>query len=148
MIYTNLRNIINLDVTHPGIKAAIEYMKFNDLQMSSMGKTVINDDVYFTKVSSLSNSFDLAKFEGHEDYIDIHILLRGTEDFYCAHKEDIAVTKSYDKDLDVKYGSSSYYQKLQLRPWDVVVCNNYDFHQSGCSEVSCHIDKIIFKIKK
>lgn len=105
-----------------------------------------NVEVYNTK------NIEDAKFESHNDYIDIQILVTGSERIYYTNTKGLTTGVSYDKERDIEFYADNLIGK------DYVTLNGTNFvmlfpHEAHAPQVSINNDcqsvkKVVLKIRK
>ena len=64
------------------------------------GKIEINENVWININNAPTEQGDCFIFEAHRDFIDIHYITEGEEEFVCAPCDGLELTKEYDKKED------------------------------------------------
>ena len=80
MIYGNIKDALRYQGIHPELDVALKYV--NDEFLSTLGSkrvSIKGDDVYVFKVALQTKPETETFFENHHEYIDIHVVLDGTE---------------------------------------------------------------------
>ena len=103
-----------------------------------------------------------AKFEAHNDYVDIQILLQGNENIFITDKNILTVSEPYDKDRDICFYSDKFDSSMpiMLDSSNFVVIFPHEAHApqvsineipgrsfKGCSKNTCKIISLIFQDK-
>ncbi len=100
MIYDTVENLLLYRGLSKNMDAAIRYILNNDLDTLPLGKTAIDgENVTVTVIDAATLPGDKAQFELHKNYIDLQVMLRGTELFEVAMGET-AVIKPYESASD------------------------------------------------
>lgn len=79
MILANINKLERYIGINKNIDTAIRFIKENDLNELPVGKTEINDFVFINVFEYVADNKVGDFYEGHKDYLDIHILLKGKE---------------------------------------------------------------------
>ena len=113
-------------------------------------KYEITPDI-FASVSEYSpKSLNEAKFEAHKKYIDIQLLLRGSEKIYFTDKSKLCVDIPYNSDDDIEFFSE------QVAENNFVVLDGTNFvmlypHEAHAPQVKYdshfNVKKVVIKIK-
>ncbi len=145
MIFDSLKNVEN----YKGLGNVYEALKFieqTDFSNYELGKYVLSDNIFFmvqeyqTAVKTVS--------EVHEKYIDIQLLVSGSEAIGIAPLdcEKELVEAKPEKDV-WKYSCAT--QPIVLKPNDFMVLYPSDIHMPGASvngeSVACR--KVVVKVK-
>lgn len=126
--------------------AAIEGINFDEAEL---GKHVINDDIFLLLQKYDSKDPKEARFETHNNYLDIQYVVKGKECLEIAPKTIMEVTESYDPERDVEfYKDVEDATKIVLTDGAYVIIYPTDAHKPGMyvgrpSEVK----KIVAKIR-
>ena len=80
MIVDHLSNLYKYIFLNSNISKAIDFIKNNDLLSLPQGKTVIDgDEIFILRDTYPSKIENECFFEGHLKYLDIQIVLKGSE---------------------------------------------------------------------
>ncbi len=94
-----------------------------------------------------TRKFEEAEFEVHRKYLDIQILVSGTEYVEYADIKDLTTKVAFDeeKDLELMDGAGC---KIQIKPDMFYVLYPSDGHKPCChEEISTNYKKVLAKIK-
>ncbi len=103
-----------------------------------------NIDKYTTKL------FENCKFEAHKNYIDIQILIEGTEQLDYINIEGLTISEEYDKNRDVMF-----FKNPTTPPDSIILGNNkfafiytYEAHkpQMAINNIQTEVKKVVVKI--
>ena len=101
MIVSNLQNSQRVEGLHPLFKTLFDYVKTHDLFHAELGRIEIDgDNLFINNVNPECVARDKQVLELHRDYIDVHILLEGTETIGWKAIEDL---KDEAKDWNTLY---------------------------------------------
>lgn len=148
MIYDKLENISNYFNSDSDFVKAIDFITvFN----ADNGKYPIDGNDLIVNVDSYKTSPESTKvFEAHRKYIDIQVMLEGTEiqGVTPLDNKNLTITEDYDCDRDVIFfDTDSDYSRILLSPGEFVVYFPGDCHKPGCSvDHDCNVRKIVAKI--
>lgn len=100
-----------------------------------------NVDIYNTK------SVDACKFEAHKKYIDIQMLLKGSEELDIINVNELKVSEEYDEKRDVMFFNSSQKSSdmLFLTPGKFVLIYPHEAHRPQMGDGSS-VKKVVVKI--
>lgn len=150
MIIGNIKDFKKEYFTSKNIQTAIEYANTHDLLSLPAGKTVIDGaNVYVNRSSYIGKKFEDAKIEGHDNYLDLQLVLKGEEGFGYVDKmkSGLVITAVYDpiKDKTNYEGKLDGIINLTDNCFALVFPN--DLHKP-CIKVNDEmIEKAVFKIK-
>ena len=151
MIYDSVKNIaqytaVNADlenVIHTALKYAGEHFSAGRIEIAG-------DRVYLNLANYHTHEASDAVAEAHKAYIDVMVMLEGTETVYVQHTDQMQeVTQTYDADTDALLGKLGVETTaVILRPGDFLVLFPQDAHMPGChAKTSASVKKVIGKIK-
>lgn len=126
--------------------AAIEKVNFDETEL---GKHIINDDVFLLVQKYMSKSADEARFETHNNYIDIQYVVEGKESVEVAPKTIMEVTEAYIPERDVEfYKDVENATKIVLTDGAYVILYPADAHKPGVAVgESAEVKKIVAKVR-
>ncbi len=141
---TNIEKYIQIPVSiHEFIK--------NLSKETLCGKYNISDTDYVNIETYNTKQIDNAKFETHDKYIDIQLLLQGQERIYFADRVNLQEDKPYNIEKDITFysnyvGNSDY---LTLDSTNFVMIFPHEAHapQVSSSGNLTEVKKAVFKIK-
>lgn len=147
MITDKIENISLYSDIPESVKKFISYLDKNFENQ----KILLSDDNY-ANIDSYSTKKDTdVKFEAHEKYIDVQLLLKGTEDIYYTTKSDLTVCIPYDENCDCEFYEQSpfEYSKITLDGSNFAVFFPHEAHapQASCSGCVSQVKKVVVKIK-
>lgn len=144
MIFGNINHIKNID---DKIAYLIEIAKDIDLINAPIGKNIVcGERIFFNRQSK-----DLTEegfFEGHKEYLDLHIILEGEEKIGYNLSGNLEMKSFNEKEDFIIYeGKEQFF--ITLKKGDFAIFYPEDAHEvllkpeSGCR----HVEKVIFKAK-
>ena len=141
------------------IDTAIDYILNNDLMALPKGKTIVDKDenglnVYINRDTYVARPLNECFFENHENYIDIQIVLKGTEIIGYTHISNptLKVTTPYNAEKDVtKFNGDdpSAVKDALFFPVSEGFALVYteDVHLAKCKADDEIVEKVVVKIK-
>lgn len=102
MIIDNLDNI-SLYRNIPN--SVIEFLDNLDVGNLEYGKHVLDASTYVNIETYSTKAIENAKYESHDKYIDIQILLSGCEKIGVIDRNILSVSESYDNNRDITFYS-------------------------------------------
>ena len=150
MIYDTTKNLSSYRGISKNLDAAIEYLAKNDVSKLADGKhPVVGSDIVFVQVSHYeTKAVDEAKFEAHKKYIDIQMVIDGTEGCYYLPVEGLAEDGPFIPDRDVGFYKGRDTICFPLEAGMFAVFFPQDAHKPSCDfeGKKSKNHKVIFKI--
>ena len=122
-----------------------------NLEVGTYDKLILNNDIFSIPQNTyLKESADCV-FESHKEYIDIHVIINGTENIELLHTNDNH--QIYEKNTNndyYLYTSNINAKKTVLNEKMLAIFFFEDIHKVGIVSNSNnnHIVKVVLKIKK
>lgn len=148
MIFGNIQNLGEYPFLEEQIKECFNYAKEHDLMSYEKGSHEIDGDRLFVNVVEYTTTTAEERFwEAHRQYLDLHLMLRGTEQIDLNFIQNMDVKEFVEKDdflpMDGEKNSS-----VILRDGDFLICYPSDGHRTAVAvDGSETIKKAIFKIR-
>lgn len=147
MIVANLQNSNRIENLHPLFKTLFDYVKTHDLLHTELGRIEVDgDDLFIMNINPECVAADKQVLEVHRTYIDVHILLEGSESIGWMALEDVLhEVKSYDDEGDCALYEDTPTSWVDLQPGQFVIVYPEDAHAPvvGCGKIR----KLIAKVK-
>lgn len=105
MIFDDLSNAARYAPLHPGFRVAFEFLLRGDLAQLSVGRHEVDGDEVFALINSdPPRGHAGARLEAHRKYIDIQLLIEGSEEIGWRALADCRnLTDAYDASRDVMF---------------------------------------------
>ncbi|MDQ6423495.1 YhcH/YjgK/YiaL family protein [Paenibacillus sp. LHD-117] len=136
---------------HPVLRTAVGYLAETDFLKLDDGKYPIQGDEIYAMVMTISSKpASEQPAEKHETYVDIHLLLEGTEVIGWQFDDGSEMpSQSYDSEKDYAlYAELKNESFLLLQPGMFVVLFPEDLHRPGLTESAASgIRKVVVKIR-
>lgn len=147
MILGSLNNTDRIEQMHPGFKTFFDYVKANDLLGEELGKIEIDGDKLFIINAELDGKLpEDAALEGHREYIDIQLLLEGSDAIGWKPLEDAEeISVDYDEENDLIFYADECDEIINLQVGQFLVLYPEDLHAPGIGDGK--IRKLIAKVK-
>ena len=148
MIFGNIQNLGEYPFLEDQIKECFNYAKEHDLMSYEKGSHEIDGDRLFVNVVEYTTTTAEERFwEAHRQYLDLHLMLRGTEQIDLNFIQNMDVKEFVEKDdflpMDGEKNSS-----VILRDGDFLICYPSDGHRTAVAvDEPETIKKAIFKIR-
>ncbi len=147
MILDTLSNSDRYLSLHPGFAKAFEFIHSKDLAALEVGKYQIDGDLLHASVSLKDgvNTED-AKFEAHNNYIDIQVCPSGSEKIGWKPRKDCKEAKGeYNAEKDVIFYADKPQTYFDLSAGEFAIFFPEDVHAPMIGEGP--IKKLVLKIK-
>ncbi len=125
----------------------IESIDLTDLSAKNYGAS--GDDCYAFLTSFDLKELDDVKYEAHERYCDIQLVLDGEEGIFVADRSNLTICDEYDEQKDIMfYQDTDHFTKLTLKPQEFAVFFPWDAHKPCCRVGEAkHSVKLVVKVK-
>ena len=144
MIFDKMENFSKYVSISEGFKDVYEFMQKNDLLALPVGKAPISDNAYLNRQQYVGKEEVDNRYESHNDYADVQIVLKGEEknnySFKCPDPAEINAKDCYftEAEKDVV---------LTLKPDNFVIYFPKELHKPCLKTSDEVIEKIVFKVK-
>ncbi len=133
---------------HPNLDLALEHL--TPAFLSGLGTERVElrgGDVYCTRFTYETVPDEEAFFEAHRDYLDIHVMLQGSERVEIAAPEDLEVCEERpESDISFLRGEGRY--PVLLSPGDFLVVFPEDAHKLKMqTDIPRTVTKAVFKVR-
>lgn len=148
MIFGNIQNLEEYPFLEEQIKECFTYAREHELVSYEKGSHEIDGDRLFVNVVEYTTTTAEERFwEAHRQYLDLHLMLRGTEQIDLNFIQNMDVKEFVEKDdflpMDGEKNSS-----VILRDGDLLICYPSDGHRTAVAVDGPEtIKKAIFKIR-
>lgn len=147
MIFGNIKNLNEFDFLEDDIKRCFEYAKNNDLAGYEKGSYEIDGSNLFVNIVEYETTIPENRFwEAHRNYLDLHLMLNGTEQIDVNFINNMEQKEFVEKDdfLPLEGEKNS---NVILNNGDFLICYPNDAHRTAILvEEFSKIKKAIFKI--
>ena len=130
MILTDLKNLRRYKCLNEHFTTLISYLESSELLAASLGRiTVDGDNVFINNICVSGVPRESQVLEMHKKYIDVHILLEGSETIGVKLLAQInSFSKEYDEDGDclISEEQADYY--INMIPGCIMICFPEDAH--------------------
>lgn len=149
MIIDTITNAHKYFSVHPLFKKAFEYIRSTDLDAIEMGKYEIEGEdlkaIFSSKVGMTADT-STAKFECHNDHIDIQLCIRGVEQIGWKPREKCKLENGgYNPDKDVQLYHEEPDMFFQLTDGQFAIFFPEDVHAPMIG--NAEIKKLVIKVK-
>lgn len=135
MIKNSLKYTKNYYNLSEKIKLGLEFLETHDLKAMENGKyEILGEDVFINIQEYTSKPETDGKWEAHRKYIDIQVLIKGSEKIGVGETQDFTTTEAYDEEKDVEFlTTNSSQQFITMRENDYIILYPYDVHMPQIS---------------
>ena len=151
MILDNLSNAAQYKGIHAGIDMVLEAAKAYTPENFPGGRVVLDgDNVYMNMAACETHSTDNAFFEAHKQYIDVMVMVEGTETIYVKATDALShVYQEYKPEVEALLADfDTDTTPVRLEPGRFVVLFPQDAHAPGChADGAANVKKIIGKVR-
>ena len=146
MIHAKLKDAAAYCGIHPLLDRALELMKPEYLaQVSHETCYLEGDSLYVTRFDYETIPLEESFFEAHKLYLDIHVMIKGSERVDISHPDTLGLFESKG-DFYAYHGEAE--QTLILKDGDFLVVFPGDAHRIKVSTgESQSVSKVVFKLR-
>lgn len=147
MIVSNLQNSSRIEGLHPLFKPLFDYVKKHDLLRAELGRIdIAGDDLFILNINPECVAEADQPLEAHRVYIDVHILLEGSERIGWKAIEDVSQEiKPYEAEGDCALYKEQSGMWVDLLPGQFMIVYPEDPHAPVIGQGK--IRKLIAKVK-
>lgn len=147
MVLDSLENSARYESLHPLFKQAFDYIKQTDWSKVEPGKIELDGrNMFINYMEQKGKTVEEAKFETHNDYLDIQVPLTGSETMGFIPTCDLRQPDApYNPDKDITKYSDKSDCLITLQPRHFAVFWPWDGHQPCIGEGTWR--KLVVKIK-
>ncbi|WP_295989875.1 YhcH/YjgK/YiaL family protein [uncultured Alistipes sp.] len=148
MIFDSLRNSALYLGLHPRLGRAFDYIASADLEALAPGRHEIEgDDLFVNVIECELKKPEEAKLEVHDAYIDVQVVVRGTESFGWSEREALRrPCGPFDAEKDIRFYDDAPQTCYTLVPGQFTIFMPGDAHAPMVGEGS--VKKLIVKVRK
>ena len=150
MIFDSIANADLYTSVHPRFQAAFDFIREAITEELAVGKYEIDGKNLYASVQEYdSKAPENAKNEGHRNYIDIQVVVSGTEVIEVEEIGDAICATPYNDEKDVEfYQPAPDACRLVLCAGDFAILYPHDIHRPGMAyEESEAVKKIVVKVR-
>lgn len=148
MIYAKNTDALTYRGIHPNLDLALTHITPEFLSKVGYERTELRgSDVYATRFTYKTVPEDESFFEAHKKYLDIHIMVDGSEGVEIAPPEELEEFERVEANDFYAYRGLANY-KLTLSPGDFLVVFPGDAHRiKMCLNCPETVSKVVFKVR-
>lgn len=147
MIFGNIQNLKEYTFLPDAVKECFEYAETHDLKAYEKGSHEIDGKRLFVNIVEYQTVTAEERFwEAHREYLDIHLMLDGTEQIDLGFIQEMDVREYVPAD-DFLPMEGSKNSSVVLKNGDFLICYPSDAHRTAVAAgKSERIKKAIFKV--
>ena len=148
MIFGNLNNLVEFPCLEEKVKECFAYAKSHDLVSYEKGSHEIDGERLFVNIVEYTTTTPEERFwEAHKNYLDVHVMLRGTEQIDVNFIQNMEV-KEFVAEEDFLPLEGEKNSSVILRDNDFLICYPSDGHRTAVAVNEPQtIKKAIFKVR-
>ena len=134
--------------THKNLDKALEYITTRNLLELSPGKNEVDgEEIYVNRMSYQTLEEKDSLFEAHVDYIDIHLVLEGSENILVADIRNMTEVKRELENDFIEYQGKRE-AICNMKQGKVLILYPSDAHMVKVKdEIEKQVDKVVVKVK-
>lgn len=148
MVYGNVIDLKEYDFLEDAVKECFAYAKTHDLEAYERGSHPIDGDRLYVNIVEYTTTTPENRFwEAHRQYLDVHLMLRGTEqiDVNLIRNMEIGDYVEVDDFLPMNGEKKT---SVILEAGDFLICYPSDGHRTAvAADTPKTIKKAIFKVR-
>lgn len=148
MIFGNIRNLNEYSFLEKGLQDCFAYAGTHPLETYSSGRHEIDGERLFVNIAEYTTTDEKDRFwEAHRGYLDLHLMLRGTEQIDLNFIDNMLQHPYQEKD-DFLPLTGEKNSSVILNDGDFLICFPNDAHRTAVKvQEPQAIKKAIFKIR-
>lgn len=148
MIFGNIDNLEEFSYLEKQIMECFAYAKSHDLASYEKGSHEIDGDRLFVNIVEYTTTTPVERFwEAHKNYLDVHVMIHGTEQIDLNFIQNMDVKEFVEKD-DFLPMEGEKNSSVILRDGDFLICYPGDGHRTAVAvDGPEQIKKAIFKVR-
>jgi len=152
MICANYKDLIIPDTLKtPNLEKALAWLKADSWKDIPLGKTEIyGENIYVMRSLYMSKTRNETRYESHRRYLDIQMLIKGSEVILSCLRDGLKVAISYseEKDIDFLEGEPDIFHSVILNFPLAVLYFPWDVHMPciAINDIPSEVEKIVVKV--
>lgn len=149
MICGNIKNSKNYSCINKNFEKAFEFLKSNDFTKVEVGKYEIQGEEIFALVQEyITENKEEKKWESHEKYIDIQLIVEGHEIMGYVPVEGLEIKEDLRPESDmIFYKKTIEGSNIKFTSGDYAIFFPEDGHKPGCAFGECSkVKKVVVKV--
>lgn len=150
MVHDKIENLSRYD-SILGLSQVMEFLKNTDVHAIPVGDHPIDGKNLFVKVLEyIPWPVENGRFETHQNYADIQMVVRGREKMSLTKKENLRPLDDYNPETDFQFFSSSgEISDLVVKAGEFTIFMPNEPHRPGClyENNDPKVRKLVFKVR-
>lgn len=149
MICENINNVKDYSSINKNFEKAFKFLKNHNLKELSVGKYEIEGEEIFASVQEYTTQqLQYKKYESHEKYIDIQLIIEGEEIMGYMPIVSLEVDEDLRPESDmIFYKDTEKGSNIRFSAGDYAIFFPEDGHKPGCTlEKTSNVKKIVVKV--
>lgn len=149
MICENIKNVKDYSGINKNFTKAFEFLKSQNLKELAIGKYEIEGEEIFALVQEYTTqSFNDKRWESHEKYIDIQMIIEGEEIMGYVPIDYLEISEDLRPEQDlIFYNETARGAYIKFYSEDYAIFFPEDGHKPGCTLDECsNVKKIVIKV--
>lgn len=147
MITGKLKDLNQYKGLYKNLDKAIDYILNSNLHSLKPGKNEIdNETIFINKFSYVGEKESNCFFEGHKNYLDIHIVLSGQEKLGYSDISELNQVSEYDAENDFMKFEGLVKNYIKLGEGDFAITFPEDIHMPKIAINNETIEKTVCKV--
>ena len=148
MIITNINDLDRYSSLSNNMGKACQFLQNLNLDEVEIGSFDIDgDNVSGSCIEYFADGIPGKMFENHENYIDIHLTVKGTEQMAISSFDSVQVIQPYEEDKDIAFFKGEVEQLVKLYPGNCLITFPEDLHQPKVKYNDNLVRKVVLKVK-
>lgn len=145
MVVDSLDNLLSYVSLHPRFTKAFDFIRQLDLPKLKAGRIVVDDDIYINVDEVALRPMKGARYETHDDYIDIQIPITSNEIVGYVDRSTLGKPMEVNKEKDIAFYEGSVSSSIKLKVGSFAIFFPQDAHMPIIGEGSTR--KIVAKVR-
>lgn len=148
MIFGRLQDLIKKPVFTEKLLSKLQLLNEMDFSTYAAGRHELDEESFFFVNEYETKEAADCFWEAHQQYLDVHFIVAGTEKIAVDHIANQQVKEEYDAVKDAIILDGEVNSVLMMNPGDALICFPEDTHMTGIlAKEKRKIRKIVFKVK-
>lgn len=147
MIVGKLKDLHRYRGLNLNLDKAINYIIENDLTTLNLGQNDVDgENVFINRFNYICQNENECLLEGHKKYLDLHIVLKGSEMFGYNDISELSQITEYEEKSDFIKFEGLLKTYIKVTPGDFIITFPEDIHMPKITVNDDLVEKAVFKI--
>lgn len=150
MVHDLWKNIQRYRALSPALAVAVSWLDSflqENPDPSPCARQDVSPDFYYSIQQYDTRPSQGGLLEAHNLYLDIHLLLSGTEEIYIAERSLLREAVCYDPSKDAAFYEGGWQSCSRLEPGSFLICFPHDAHLPGTAQTAGPVKKLMAKVR-